>query len=114
VTREANWLEGDSVIAGFAPVAADTTKRELRTVEARGSARSFYQIHDARSPGRPSIDYARGDRIRVTFLPGGAVERVDVVGRADGVHLEPARAAAPDSAAADSTSPPAAPAGVSP
>lgn len=105
-TGEPNWLEGDSVIAGFAPVAADTTKRELRSVEARGSARSYYQIHDANSPGRPSVDYARGDRIVVTFLPGGAVERVDVAGRADGVHLEPGRPAAPDSAAADSIAAP--------
>ncbi|HSE27393.1 MAG TPA: hypothetical protein VLA95_04135 [Gemmatimonadales bacterium] len=109
VTGETNWLEGDSVTAGFAPSVADTTKRELRTVEARGSARSYYQIHDPKSPGRPSVDYARGDRIRVTFLPGGAVERVDVVGRADGVHLEPGRPPAPDSAVADTTRPPAPP-----
>ncbi len=110
-TGEANWLEGDTVVAEFAPAAADTTKRELRTVEARGAARSYYQIHDPGSPGRPSIDYARGDRIRVTFLPGGAVERVDVVGRADGVHLEPGRPPAPDSAAADSPPPTAPPPG---
>ncbi len=105
-TGEVNWLEGDSVTAGFSPSAADTTKRELRTLEARGAARSYYQIHDPKSPGRPSVDYARGDRIRVTFLPGGAVDRVDVVGRADGVHLEPARAAAP----ADTLAAPPAPA----
>jgi hypothetical protein len=99
------------VVAEFGPTAADTTKRELRSVEARGAARSYYQIHDPDSPGRPSIDYARGDRIRVTFRPGGAVERVDVVGRADGVHLEPGRPPAPDSAAAVPAPPPAAPPG---
>ncbi len=110
-TGEANWLEGDSIVAEFAPAAPDTTKRELRSVEARGAARSFYQIHDAKSPGRPSIDYARGDRIRVTVLPGGTVERVDVVGRADGVHVEPGRPPAPDSAAADPTPPPGPPGG---
>ncbi|HJS47706.1 MAG TPA: hypothetical protein VJ773_06960, partial [Gemmatimonadales bacterium] len=97
-TGEANWLEGDSVTARFAPAVGDTTRRELRRLEARGAARSYYQIPDPKSPGRPSVDYARGDRIVVTFLPGGAVDRVDVIGRADGVHLEPVRAgAAPDS-----------------
>lgn len=92
LTGEKNWLEGDTVTARFEPAADDSTRTVLRVVEARGQARSYYQIHDAAKPGAPpSIDYARGDRIVVTFRADDSVDRVDVVGRADGVHLEPAQ-----------------------
>jgi hypothetical protein len=111
VTGEANWLEGDSVTARFAPAEADTTKRELRIVEARGAARSYYQIHDPERPDRPSVNYSRGDRITIRFRPGGEVDRVDVVGRADGVHLEPVRPVAADSAASADSLPATAPRG---
>jgi hypothetical protein len=112
LTGEKNWLEGDTVTARFEPAADDTTRAVLRVVEARGQARSYYQIHDAAKPGSPpSIDYARGDRIVVTFRADDAVDRVDVVGRADGVHLEPAAVRAPRDTvpASGSARPPAGP-----
>lgn len=100
---ERDWLEGDSVVARFAPADSGPDRNALRQVEARGRARSLYRIADRARPGPPSISYVRGDLILVRMLPSGAndVERVDVRGAVDGVQLEPIRQP-PDSLRADS------------
>jgi hypothetical protein len=100
---ERDWLEGDSVIARFAPADSGPTRNVLRQVEARGKARSLYRVADRSRPGPPSISYVRGDLILVSLKPSGSndVERVDVRGAVDGVQLEPLRLR-PDSTRADS------------
>jgi hypothetical protein len=102
-TGERDWLEGDSVIARFAPADSGPARNVLRRVDAMGKARSYYRVVDRARPGPPSINYIRGDLIVVRLKPSGAneVDRVDVRGAVDGVQLEPLRQR-PDSAATDS------------
>ena len=90
---ERDWLEGDTVLATFAPSDSIPTRDVLRSVEARGRARSYYRVIDAARPGPPSISYVRGDLIVVLMRPSGSndVERVDVRGSVDGLQLEPLR-----------------------
>lgn len=105
-TGERDWMSGDTVVAYFTTWdSAGTPVSALDKLEAVGAARSYYRVASTR-PGitLPSINYARGDRITVQMKTGGShrgVERVDIRGEVDGVHLEPV-AIAPDSAAADS------------
>ncbi|MDH4131151.1 MAG: hypothetical protein OEV95_05015, partial [Gemmatimonadota bacterium] len=73
----------------------------VELVDARGSARSYYRVAGGGGP-LSSINYSRGDQIIVRMKPAGqqGVERVDIRGSVDGVHLE-AIAVQPDSAAPD-------------
>lgn len=98
-----DWLEGDTVVAHFAPADSGPARSVLRQVDARGRARSFYRVTDRQRPGAPSLSYVRGDHIAVFFRPAGdnGVERVEVRGQVDGVQLEP-RPAPADSLRADS------------
>jgi len=110
VTKERDWMRGDTVIATFTPSdSAGRRKAVLSRIEARAGAQSYHLDHNAKAPRRPSINYARGDAIVVTMKggPDGGVDRVDIRGKVDGIQLE---------AAADSTAPPAdsAAAGVQP
>jgi hypothetical protein len=100
---ERDWLEGDSVIARFAPADSGPPRNVLRRVDAMGKARSYYRVVDRARPGQPSINYIRGDLIVVRLKTSGAneVDRVDVRGAVDGVQLEPIRQR-PDSLPADS------------
>lgn len=100
---ERDWLEGDTVVAHFAPSDSGPPRNVLREVDARGAARSFYRISDRTRPEGPSLSYVRGDRIQVLMLPSGAngVARVEVRGAVDGIQLEPIRVR-PDSARTDS------------
>jgi len=96
-----DWLRGDTVTARFARVEADSAgkaKTVVRRVESWRSASSFYQVKDPSRPGRPSLNYARGDRIVVMMRADstGGVERVDIQGKVDGVQLEPTVTAARD------------------
>jgi hypothetical protein len=103
-TGERDWLAGDTVIASFAAVdSAGTTRSVVNQIEAQGNARSYYRVADRRRGGPPSINYSRGDRITVKMKTAGdrSVDRVDIRGRADGIHLEPL-ALLPDSAQVDS------------
>jgi hypothetical protein len=90
---ERDWLEGDTVLATFAPSDSTPTRDVLRSVEARGRARSYYRVVDGSRPGPPSISYVRGDLILVLMRASGSndVERVDVRGGVDGLQLEPLR-----------------------
>jgi hypothetical protein len=90
-TGERDWLEGDSVVARFAPADSGPQRNVLHQVEARGKARSFYRVADRSKPGPPSISYVRGDLIMLLMKSSGAndVERVDVRGAVDGIQLQP-------------------------
>jgi len=102
---ERDWMSGDTVVAIFTSWdSAGTAISALDQLDARGSARSYYRVESRRADTRlPSINYSRGDRITVHMKTGGrrGVDRVNIRGAVDGVHLEPV-AIRPDSAAADS------------
>ena len=101
VTKDRDWMKGDTVIAQFAARdSAGTTRSVLSRIVARRAAQSYHLDRNAKAPRRPSINYARGDAIVVTMRtpPAEGVERVDIRGKVDGVQLE---------AAADSTATPA-------
>ena len=102
-TGERDWLEGDTVVATFAKADSGPARNILRSVSARGRARSYYRVADAKRPGPPSISYVRGDAIALRMRASGSneVERVDVRGQVDGVQLEPIPPR-PDSLRADS------------
>jgi hypothetical protein len=111
-TRERDWLVGDSVTAQFARQdSAGKPRTVLSRVDARHEARSFYQVRDAARPGRPSLNYARGDRIVVVMRTDsiGGVDRVELRGQVDGVQLEPVTTAARDTTAAKPGQAPAVP-----
>ncbi len=112
-----DWLRGDTVTAHFATREMEgKTKTVVHRVEAWRDASSFYQVFDPATPGIPSLNYARGNRIMVVMkdTPKGGVERVEILGKVDGVQLQPkppardTTAAPPDSAAAPASVPPAA------
>jgi hypothetical protein len=106
VTKDRDWMRGDTVIARFTPSDSAGRKRAvLSRIEARVAAQSYHLERNAKAPRRPSINYARGDAITVTMRDTGAggVDRVDIRGKVDGIQLE----AGGDSVAApaDSTRP---------
>jgi hypothetical protein len=106
VSGERDWMAGDTIIVSLTPWdSAGEERTVVQGIDARGSARSFYRIAGKGSP-LPSINYSKGNRIIVQMKPPGqsGVERVDIHGAVDGVHLEPL-AAKPDSSASDSTRP---------
>lgn len=97
-----DWMSGDTVVAAFVQSdSAGTTRTTLGELKAVGTARSFYRVTDAKKLAvLPSINYSRGDRITVHMKTGSerGVDRVDLHGTVDGIHLEPIPAAAnPDS-----------------
>jgi hypothetical protein len=101
VTKDRDWMKGDTVVAQFAARdSAGTTRSVLSRIVAHRAAQSYHLDRNAKAPRRPSINYARGDAIVVTMRtpPAEGVERVDIRGKVDGVQLE---------AAADSTATPA-------
>ncbi len=106
VTKDRDWMRGDTVIARFVPADSAGSKRAvLSRIEARAGAQSYHLERNARAPGRPSINYARGDAITVTMTNTAArgVERVDIRGKVDGIQLEASGDSVP--APADSTRP---------
>jgi hypothetical protein len=63
----------------------------LRELRANGNARAFYQIYDAEDPeAPPGFNYSRGLRI-IALFEEETLQRVDVIGQADGIYLEPIR-----------------------
>jgi len=100
VASERDWLRGDTVTAQFAKGdSAGKERTRISRIDARHDARSFYKVKDAAHPGRPSLNYARGEEIIVTMRAdsAGGVERVEIIGKVDGVQLEPVKTAARDS-----------------
>jgi hypothetical protein len=108
-TKERDWLVGDTVVAELAPTdSARGSGSALRAIAATHAARAYYQA-TPKNGGRPSLNYVRGDFIRITMKPDSteAVAQVDVRGKVDGVQLEPEAAGA----AAVPPVPPGSPAG---
>jgi lipopolysaccharide export system protein LptA len=92
-TTDRDWIEGDTVIARFdsLPKADSAKQPPLRTLLARGAARSFYHLAPKEATDSlPTINYVTGMRIDAGFT-NGAVSRVEVFGDVRGMTLEPAR-----------------------
>jgi hypothetical protein len=84
-------MMGDTIVAVFNPIPmGDTTSRpQIRTIVAIGSARSYYQMHSANAPkNRPGANYVRGSEITALFQLG-KVSTVMVTDQAAGVYIEP-------------------------
>lgn len=124
-----DWMEGDTIVAGFAPPSpgnlvsssdappgsASTGRALLESLTAAGNARSLYRLPSsdttrAESAGPPAMHLALGERITM-YLEGGEVVRMDVEGETVGYHFEPLP---PDSAAASAPRPDSTPASPGP
>ena len=104
VTRQRDWMRGDTVVASFVQRdSAGTSRAALNRIVARKGAQSYHIDPNLRHPERPSINYARGDVIVMTMKHGvrTGVDRVDIRGQVEGIQLEAADAPpGADSAAA--------------
>ncbi len=95
VTKQLDYLTGDTIIAQFDSVTADDTVKQpaIRQVFARGhkgaQARSFYQV--ARTgvvkTDQPNVNYSLGDSITVIFKKR-KVDEVRVQGHSVGYYIE--------------------------
>jgi len=102
VTKQRDWMRGDTVVAQFVQRDSAGVKRSsLSRIVARKGAQSYHIDPNGKFPQRPSINYARGDVIVMTMKQGvkTGVDRVDVRGQVDGIQLEAS------DAPADSTRP---------
>ncbi|MEZ4423989.1 MAG: hypothetical protein R3E98_11285 [Gemmatimonadota bacterium] len=110
-----DWLEGDTIVALFAPdstapATADSAGTDpagyvLERLVAQGGARSLYRLEPsdttrAATDRRLAVHYVVGDTIAITMVDG-EVDRMEVHGQTQGLHLEPMALPA-DTAAADS------------
>lgn len=110
VTKDRDWVSGDTVVVRFA---SDTgTRSRVAQLEAVGTGKSFYRSSEKgkeegegkvpvdsvravavsdKPPKKPSLNYARADRIVIHMRPTGeeGVEKVDFFGNVDGIQLEP-------------------------
>jgi len=119
VSKQRDWMSGDTIVAYFDSVAAgDTTsKPKIREIIAEGNARSFYQMKSSKGPpNEPSVNYVRGRIIDILF-EDRKVATVTVTDQATGVMIEPAtvsstteKATAPQTQPKAPTKPPAKPA----
>jgi len=103
VTKDRDWMRGDTVLATFAKAdSAGHDRAVLSRIVARADAQSYHLEPNPKAPRRPSVNYARGNLIVVTMSPkpDGGVERVDIRGKVDGIQLE---ASADTTAPADTT-----------
>ncbi|MBA3317757.1 MAG: hypothetical protein H0T50_06650 [Gemmatimonadales bacterium] len=93
-TKDRDWMRGDTIVARFASRdSAGTQRAALSRIDAHRGAQSYHIEPNQRAPARPSINYARGDVIRVTMKNGpvgGGVDRVDIRGQVDGIQIEAA------------------------
>jgi hypothetical protein len=103
-SKQRDWMRGDTVVASFIQRdSAGTSRSALNRIMARKGAQSYHVDPDVRHPGRPAINYARGDVIVMTMKHGvrTGVDRVDIRGQVDGVQLEATDGpASPDSLSA--------------
>jgi lipopolysaccharide export system protein LptA len=118
-----DWMEGDTIVAQFARVPADSVvpspvpdsaraEYRLERLSASGAARSLYRMEpsdSARARGHkdPAIHYVTAASIALDW-DDGEIRAMEVRGETEGVHAEPA-VTPPDSAGvrADSASAPA-------
>jgi lipopolysaccharide export system protein LptA len=92
VSKERDWIMGDTLIARFDSIpATDTTSTPRpRELVATGNAASYYQIPSNKGrTERASINYVRGRQITVSFQ-AGQVQVVNVLDKAVGLFLEAA------------------------
>jgi len=88
-STDVDWIAGDTVVAHFDSTSSGA--RTLKQLNAGGNARAFYQIFDEENPDLPpGFNYSRGLRI-VALFEEETLKRVDVMGQADGIYLEPIR-----------------------
>jgi len=91
VTKQRDWMQGDMVVASFVQRdSAGVSRSALNRIVARKGAQSYHVDPNPQYPGRPSINYARGDVIVMTMKHGvrTSVDRVDIRGKVDGIQLE--------------------------
>src|SRR5947199_10266492 len=94
VSRQRDWMSGDTIVAHFDSLApGDTTsKPRIREIVAEGNARSFYQMKSSKGPAdKPTVNYVRGRIIDILF-EDRKVATVTVTDKATGVIVEPATA----------------------
>ena len=82
-----DWMAGDTLVAQFQD--SPFNHRFLERLIVTGRALALYRVFPSEGGDVPDINYSRGDKITATFGIEG-LRRVDVVGNADGVHLESA------------------------
>ena len=85
--EEADWIAGDTLVAEFEE--SGLQRRFLERLTAIGNATAFYRVYRPDGGDVPDINYSRGDHITALFNLAGLLQ-VDVIGNADGVHLESA------------------------
>lgn len=102
-----DWMEGDTIVADFAPPSpgdlagssgasagpASGGRPLLESLTAAGSARSLYRLPSsdttrAEPGGPPALHLALGERI-IMYLEEGEVARMHVEGQTTGYHFEP-------------------------
>ena len=84
---EVDWIAGDTLVARFEE--SGLQRRFLERLTAIGNAAAFYRVYRPEGGDVPDINYSRGDHITALFGLGGLLQ-IDVIGNADGVHLESA------------------------
>jgi hypothetical protein len=100
-----DYVAGDTVTAAFAGDSAGSGKPALRSLDSRGSARSFYRLAPAPGAGGASpMSYNRANRILLTMTGTDSlkVQKVQMFGTVDGIQLNPAPVRA-DTARRDTT-----------
>jgi hypothetical protein len=108
VSRQRDWMSGDTIIARFdsIPPTDTTSKPRVRQIVALGNAKSFYQMKNSKGPSNePTVNYVLGRVIEINF-EDRKVATVTVIDRATGVMIEPATQPAPAKPATPATSPP--------
>lgn len=115
-----DWMEGDTIVADFAPPSpgdlagssgasagpASQGRPLLESLTAAGNARSLYRLPSsdttrAEPGGPPALHLALGERITM-YLEEGEVARMHVEGQTMGYHFEPLPPASAAALSADS------------
>ncbi len=89
-TNDEDWMTGDTLRADFAVTDTGAARKsELKHMTSFGSAHSLYHVANDQNPKGPSgVNYVRGERIDIA-MDSSKVRTVDVVGKVQGVYLEP-------------------------
>ncbi len=118
-----DWMEGDTIVAGFARASPGTPgdpaasgaqagtgaqgRVLLESLTAAGNARSLYRLPSsdtsrAEPGGAPAVHLALGQRITM-YLEEGEVVRMHVEGQTEGYHFEPLPSGTPPDSATATT-----------
>jgi hypothetical protein len=91
VTRERDWMRGDTIVAIFETVArGDTTHTPpIHTLVANNRAKAYYHVKNERDRRIPNVNYVRGRVIDIAFH-NSAVQTITVIDSASGVYIEAA------------------------